>query len=251
MSCQDGFITGHGVERVGMLPDEAVKEFVGQYEPKHCLLDIDHPVTMGAWDFTDYYFEHKRQQTEAINNALPIIEAVSEEYAKLSGRPQPILDMLRHGRRRVSPSSCSAPPPAPRAPWRASCAPRASRSAWSSRASIRPFPAKQIVDAIKDCKAVAVLDRAISFGAPQGMGPLFTDVTSALYNQGVCGLNIVNYILVWAAATPCRRMIESRLQRSASHRRHRRARRAGALPGPARLRRCTDAPHRIARRDTS
>ena len=86
MSCQDGFITGHGVERVGILPDEAVTEFVGTYEPEHYLLDTDHPVTMGAWDFTDYYFEHKRQQSEAMQGAMPIIEKVCAEYEALSGR---------------------------------------------------------------------------------------------------------------------------------------------------------------------
>ena len=58
----------------------------------------------------------------------------------------------------------------------------------------RPFPATEIAAALKGRKAVAVLDRAISFGAPQGMGPLFTEITSALYNEGVSGLKIVNYI---------------------------------------------------------
>jgi pyruvate ferredoxin oxidoreductase alpha subunit len=57
----------------------------------------------------------------------------------------------------------------------------------------RPFPAEQLVDAIKGCKAVAVMDRAISFGAMAGCGPLFLDITSALYNLGV-QLPVVNYI---------------------------------------------------------
>jgi pyruvate ferredoxin oxidoreductase alpha subunit len=39
MSCQDGFITGHGVERVGLLPDDAVREFVGPTSPRAALLD--------------------------------------------------------------------------------------------------------------------------------------------------------------------------------------------------------------------
>lgn len=73
MSCLDGFITGHGVERVGLLPDEAVREFVGSYTARYSLLDTDNPVTMGAIVFTDYYFEHKREQTEAMNNSLPIM----------------------------------------------------------------------------------------------------------------------------------------------------------------------------------
>ncbi|MBM3187646.1 MAG: pyruvate ferredoxin oxidoreductase [Chloroflexi bacterium] len=193
MSCQDGFITGHGVERVGVLPDEAVQGFVGSYEPKYALLDTDNPVTMGAWDFTDYYFEHKRQQSEALNNAMPIIEAVSQEYAELSGRPQPILDMygLEDAEYAIIVlSSTAGTSRAVAREWRA----RGVKVGVLKPRVFRPFPAREIVEAIKGCQAVAVMDRAISFGAPQGMGPLFTDVTAALYNEGVCGLKIVNYI---------------------------------------------------------
>jgi pyruvate ferredoxin oxidoreductase alpha subunit len=193
MSCQDGFITGHGVERVGILPDDAVKEFVGQFEPEHWLLNTDKPTTFGAWDFTDYYFEHKRQQSEAINNSLPIVEAVSEEYAKLSGRPQPILDMYGMDDAEVAIVVLSSTAGTTRAVVRQLRAKGIKAGVVKPRL-FRPFPAAYLVDAIKNCEAVAVLDRAISFGAPQGMGPLFTDITSAIYNQGVCGLNIINYI---------------------------------------------------------
>jgi len=193
MSCQDGFITGHGVERVGILPDEAVTEFVGMYKPEHYLLNTDEPVTMGAWDFTDYYFEHKRQQTMALENSYAIVEAVSKEYEQLTGRPQPIIDCYGMDDAEYAVIVLS------------SCAGTSRSVARQLRASgekvgvlkprlYRPFPADVIVDAIKDCKAVGVLDRAISFGSPQGMGPMFLDVTSALYNAGVSSLPVVDYI---------------------------------------------------------
>ncbi len=73
----------------------------------------------------------------------------------------------------------------------------------------RPFPAQEIVDAIKNCKAVGVLDRAISFGAPQGMGALFLDITSALFNAGVSSLPIVNYIFGLGGRDTTPPMIES------------------------------------------
>ena len=193
MSCQDGFITGHGVERVGILPDDAVSEFVGTDSPKHYLLDTDNPVTMGAWDFTDYYFEHKRQQSEALNNAMPIVEATSAEYAELSGRPQPIIDMYGMDDADyaiIVMSSAAGTTRAVAREWRA----KGAKVGVLKLRLYRPFPAQRIVEAIKNCKAVAVLDRAISFGAYRGAGPVFTDITSALYNEGVSGLEIVNYI---------------------------------------------------------
>ena len=73
----------------------------------------------------------------------------------------------------------------------------------------RPFPAEQIVDVVRNCRAVGVLDRAISFGAPQGMGPLFTDVTSALYNGAVSGLPVVDYIFGLGGRDTTPPMIES------------------------------------------
>ena len=208
MSCQDGFITGHGVERVGILPDQAVKEFVSTYEPKYWLLDTDHPVTMGAWDFTDYYFEHKRQQSEAMNNALPIVEAISKEYEELSGRPQPILDMYGMDDADyaiIVLSSTAGTSRAVAREWRA----KSIKVGVLKPRVYRPFPAQQIADAIANCKAVAVMDRAISFGSPYGMGPLFLDVTSALFNLGVSGPAVVNYIYGLGGRDTTPPMIES------------------------------------------
>jgi pyruvate ferredoxin oxidoreductase alpha subunit len=192
MSCQDGFITGHGVERVGLLPDDAVKEFVGSYSPKHALLDTDHPVTMGAWDFTDYYFEHKRQQSEVLSNCLPVVEAVSKEFEQLSGRDQAIVDCFGMDDAEVAIVVLSSQAGTTRSVVRELRAKGVKAGVVKPRL-FRPFPAAQIVDAIKNCKAVAVMDRAISFGAMGGCGPLFLELTSALYNLGV-QLPLVNYI---------------------------------------------------------
>lgn len=208
MSCQDGFITGHGVERVGILPDADVKQFVGEYRPRYALLDTDHPVTMGAWDFTDYYFEHKRQQSEAINNSMPIIERVCAEYARLSGRPQPILDTYGMDDAEYAIVVLSSTAGTSRAVARDLRSKGLKVGVVKPRV-FRPFPATQLVDAIKNCKAVAVLDRAIAFGAPQGMGPLYGDLTSALYNEGVAGLPIVDYVFGLGGRDTLPYMIES------------------------------------------
>jgi len=36
----DGFIISHGMERLEILDDQAVKDFVGEYKPEHYLLDL-------------------------------------------------------------------------------------------------------------------------------------------------------------------------------------------------------------------
>ncbi len=73
----------------------------------------------------------------------------------------------------------------------------------------RPFPAAKIVEQIENCKAVAVLDRAISFGAHMGMGPLYTDITAALFNAGNCELPIVDYVFGLGGRDTTPPMIES------------------------------------------
>jgi pyruvate ferredoxin oxidoreductase alpha subunit len=46
----------------------------------------------------------------------------------------------------------------------------------------RPFPAEQLLKTVENLKAIAVLDRACSPGAPYGA--LCSDVASALYENG-------------------------------------------------------------------
>ncbi len=64
MVTMDGFIISHGMEVVKVLPDDVVSKFSGSYNPKIRLLDVDTPRTMGGLDFTDFYFEHRRQLVE-------------------------------------------------------------------------------------------------------------------------------------------------------------------------------------------
>lgn len=86
MVMQDGFITSHAVQNVLKLDDESVKKFIGAWKPLYPLLDMDHPVTYGGLDLFDYYFEHKRQQIEGVENALKILKSLDTEYSKISGR---------------------------------------------------------------------------------------------------------------------------------------------------------------------
>ncbi len=55
----------------------------------------------------------------------------------------------------------------------------------------RPFPFAEIAEALKGLKAVAVLDRAESFGAEGG--PMFLEIRSALYDLET-RVPLVNYI---------------------------------------------------------
>ena len=86
MICQDGFITSHGVSNIELLEDEEVKEFVGEYKPENYLLKSDNPLAVGPYGISPYYMEAKRQQAQAMKDAMPIIMDVAKRYEKLTGR---------------------------------------------------------------------------------------------------------------------------------------------------------------------
>ncbi len=55
----------------------------------------------------------------------------------------------------------------------------------------RPFPAKELADALKHCKAVAIMDRCESYNG--NGGPLGSEVTAALFRHKI-RIEAINYI---------------------------------------------------------
>ncbi len=123
MVCQDGFITSHAMERVEVYDDADVQAFVGTYQPKQSLLDVDNPMTYGALHFYDYYYESKRQQAEAMEKARRVVLEVASSTA---GSGATMASLRPTGwTTPTSPSSSSTPPPVRRRGWWIACAPRA------------------------------------------------------------------------------------------------------------------------------
>lgn len=92
MVTTDGFIISHGMERVELVDDAEVPKFLGQRKAKTSLLDVDNPITLGALDLQDYFFEHKRSEIDAMNHVLPIIEEIQKEFGQKFGRHYSLVD---------------------------------------------------------------------------------------------------------------------------------------------------------------
>lgn len=191
MSCLDGFITTHSIDRAELMDDEAVAAFCGEYEAQNALLDFDNPSSHGNFSgLGGTYFEFKLQQRTAIERSRSVINAVGDEFAALSGRP---FSMVEGWGMEDAETAIVVI---------GSTAGNARHVARQLRAKgekvgvlkircFRPFPTEEIKAALKGVKAVAVLDRADSFGADGG--PLFLEVRSALYDA-VERPAVVNYI---------------------------------------------------------
>jgi pyruvate ferredoxin oxidoreductase alpha subunit len=186
----DGFIISHSMEVVQVEDDDKIKDFVGEYQSVYPLLDTSRKITVGPLDFTDYYFEHKRSQMEGIENAPGIIQQVGKEYGEKFGRTYGFFEEYRMEDAET-------------------CIVVMSSAAGTCKDAIdelrnegkkigllkprifRPFPDKEIAEALKGMKAVAVLDRSAcpgAFGAP-----LFTEIRNALYDYDPRP-KVVNYV---------------------------------------------------------
>jgi pyruvate ferredoxin oxidoreductase alpha subunit len=198
----DGFTISHTLERTDVLSEETVKKFVGERKFPMVLthegktvpfkLDPENPMLMGPNVSPNYYFEFKRQQEEAMRNALKKIQEVNAEYAKLSGRSygnglvetyklddaeiavlvvgstagtlKVIVDQLRQ---------------------------EGVKAGLLRLRTFRPFPVEDLKNTLKNVKILAVMDKSMS---PGGLGAaVFNEVRNALYDLKQRP-TIVNYI---------------------------------------------------------
>jgi pyruvate ferredoxin oxidoreductase alpha subunit len=175
MTCLDGFILTHAIERMTPIDTHDVKEFVGEYKPLYPLLDWKNPVTVGAMDGHDFYFEHRYQILEAMNAALKVTEDVFKEFEKLTGRKYNLVETYRcddadyvavclgstFGTMKVAVDQLRKD---------------GKKVGVMMPRLFRPLPIADIAKAISGKKGVAVMDK---FMSPGTFGPLFEDVSAS------------------------------------------------------------------------
>jgi len=190
MVCFDGFIISHATERVELLEDEEVKKFIGEFKVEHSLLDVNNPVTYGPLDLFDYYFEHKRQQIEAMDKAPKVIEQIGREYGKLSGRSYGLVEKFNMETSDLVIMAAGSAAGTIKATIEELKEEGINVGLLKIR-TFRPFPQQEVQEALREAAAVAVMDRSASFGAIGG--PIFLEVRSALYEENK-RCPVVNYI---------------------------------------------------------
>jgi len=177
--CQDGFTITHSAEPVAVLPDEAVRQFVGRYEIPHAVLDVDHPTSHGPFAMPDYYFELRRAQTWALEGAGRVLDEVAVEFALLSGRSYGVLERYRlDGARRALVALGSSA-------GTIKDVVDDERDAGEAvgllkPVAFRPFPVRALAEALAPMDEVIVLDRADS---PGGAPPLHAEVATVLHGK--------------------------------------------------------------------
>ncbi|MEW6456163.1 MAG: pyruvate ferredoxin oxidoreductase [Acidobacteriota bacterium] len=186
----DGFITSHSTENVIVEDDKDVEEFVGEFKPLYPLLDVEKPVTLGSIDFTNYYFEHKRNQIEGIENSRRVILKVADEYERKFGRKYGFFELYKIDDAEIAVVLMGSAAGTGKEVVD-ELREKGEKAGLIKIRVYRPFPYRELQDVLKNIKAIAVLDRLMSPGAYGA--PLFTEVRSAVYDLKKRP-KIINYI---------------------------------------------------------
>jgi pyruvate ferredoxin oxidoreductase alpha subunit len=198
----DGFTLSHTLENVEALPDDVVKKFVGVRKLPNVLthtgktapfrLDPANPMTVGPIALQNYYFEFKRQQEDAMKNALDVIQQVNSDYAKISGRSygNGLVEAYRLEDAEVA-AICLGSTAGTMKTVVDALRQEGVKAGLLRLRTFRPLPVEEIRSALKNVKAVAVMDKSMSFGG--NGGPVFHEIRHVLYG-GDSRPYVVNYI---------------------------------------------------------
>lgn len=185
----DGFTISHSTQDVNMLDDKDVKKFLPPKKIEY-LLDPEKPMTVGAGNNPDYYYELKMQQVEAMNRTPQVVKRVNDEFENFTGRKYGIVDTYEMKDAEVGVMALGS------VTGTAISIAEEMRMVGNKVGVIkpwlyRPFPSKEILTSLKNLDVLAVIDRAISFGAP--FGPLCNDIMALLQNEEI-DLKVFNVI---------------------------------------------------------
>ncbi len=179
MVCYDGFIISHSIERIEYLEDDIVKNFVGEYKPLYPLLDVENPKSYGPLILTDLYHEVRKAHSEVYKRVPKVVLEVAKEFEKISGRKYELFENYRLDDAEIGIvilNSAAGTTKDVIDEYRE----RGVKVGLLKPRLYRPFPYEEVANALKNLKAVCVLDRADAFGG--SFGPLYLDIAASLCN---------------------------------------------------------------------
>jgi pyruvate ferredoxin oxidoreductase alpha subunit len=136
---------------------------------------------MGPVAFQNYYFEFKRQQEEGMKNALKRIQEVNSEYGKISGRSygNGLIDAYKLDDAEIA-VVCVGSTAGTLKVLIDELRQEGIKVGLLRLRTFRPIPVEEIRSALKNAKAIAVMDKSMSFGGFGGA--VFIEVRHALYD---------------------------------------------------------------------
>ena len=179
MVCFDGWYLSYLSEPVELPTQELVDRFLPPFRPKHLTLDPDQHVAYGYQvRAEEYNMEFRCSYDQALRGAKKVIAEAGEEYSELTGRRHGLIDSYHTEDADILLVTMGSMTGTARQVVGEERA-KGRRVGVVKVRSFRPFPGKEINDAVSGAAAVAILDRSISLG---GSAPLYGELASALYD---------------------------------------------------------------------
>ncbi|HIE35470.1 MAG TPA: 2-oxoacid:ferredoxin oxidoreductase subunit alpha [Campylobacterales bacterium] len=186
---QDGFICSHTAQNVKPIQDEEAAAFVGDIKPVNSMLDVSNPVTHGVQTEEDWHFEHKARQHNDLMNSPKVIKRVFEEFKELTNREYDFVYKYKMDDADIAIFALGTTVESARVAADQMRKDGIKAGVVSLRV-FRPFPFKEVQEALSNIKAVATMDRS----APGGtFGALFNEISAAMLAAGKNPI-ILNYI---------------------------------------------------------
>ena len=192
MVCVDGFVLTHTFEVVETIDYiEKVREYLPPLNMKYTL-DINNPFSFGTVGEPSVYLETRFRLSNAINNSKSIIVDAANDYKEMFGKYEgalidtykmddadtvivamgsvlgtikDVVDELRESGKKIGVLKIRA---------------------------FRPFPADEIVNALKNIKNAIVIEKAVSLGKG---GILSCEIRDALYQHRINSVNVNGYVM--------------------------------------------------------
>ena len=177
----DGFALTHTYESVELPTQEQADEFLPSLQTSNCF-DFDAPKNLGYTAGPEYNRYYKFYAHKDMEGAAAVIDEVEERFARVMGRKYPgMVEAVECEDAEVILVTLGSVAGLARTAV-AALREQGIKAGLLKIRYMRPFPAQQIAVACRNAKAIAVLEKDISFGAE---GTVFTNVCSALQQHGV------------------------------------------------------------------
>jgi len=181
LSCDGSFLT-HSQAIVNVPTREQVDKFLPPYDRGKLQLHPDNPITIAPQVNEDWLMEMRRQSDEAMHRSVAKIKQAYEEFKEIFGRGDPspfVEEYMTEDAEIIIVGMGTLALPVRVAVRRYQ---EQGRKVGFLRVKFfRPFPTEELQEILTKCKAVCVVDRDYSYGAPSFGGGLFTELRSALY----------------------------------------------------------------------
>lgn len=176
--CYDGFYLSHMTEGVEVPLQEDVNDFLPPYNPTHVKLDPETPMAVDPLTPGNYLQYYRELHMQAMDNAKKVIKEVNDEFASKFGRDyfglveayemedaEYVLVTLGSltGSARVAVDLARE---------------KGIKAGLIKIRALRPFPKDEVMDLLKNRKAIGVIDRNVSFGWHTGI--VYQEVKSAI-----------------------------------------------------------------------